>query len=381
MTAAEEIVRLLLNTERVSVTDLRGSGVELVVRYRGFQKGPPNLFDDAQYHLSMATSNDFDPDTVFQILQDLDAVTFAHVVADICAARGWKPQVTVADSNYIADVVASRSLPFPESVSLIRYDDGELTKDRLERLLNRGTHDPVSRLSVVVHNPPSKDAVQLARTRNVGIVGLSDIAESIVMLSLDDLLKTHIEDDDSLSERYSDLLEQSETDRGQDAIEPDEIDSVGRAQEEAENASHRASAVSQEFQDAGFAIIEREVEAVFGKIRNDLEELRDHAVNNSEELTASGEFEPIISIVEGGFNRIEGIVLMSGMSSVCVEQVSEVGENGVERIHELIETYEAGDLRSQRGQTTEQTLFEKILETVGAMESSTLDIVEDTIDG
>jgi hypothetical protein len=326
----------------------------------------------------MGTNTDLDPDTVFQILQDSDAITFAHVIADICATRGWKPDVTVADSNYVADIVASRSLPFPESVSLIRYDDGELTKRRLEGLLDRGTHDPSSKLAVIVHRPPSRDAVQLARTHGVGIIGLSDIAESIVMLSLENLLKAHVENDESLYQQYAYVFDQSSTSNEQGT---DESSAGTTPATKSGDIADEGTAVSPEFQDADFSTIKLEIEAVYDAIRDDLAELEARIVQNPD-LLITDEFEqsPIVATIKKGTNRVKGVLLMSEIDPAVVEQASQANKDGVNRIQELYVTYEDGDLKSQRGQTPEQTLFEYVVKTVDKMESNTLAVGEDAAD-
>ncbi|QLG29188.1 DNA-directed RNA polymerase subunit A' [Halorarum halophilum] len=59
------------------------------------------------------------------------------------------------------------------------------------------------------------------------------------------------------------------------------------------------------------------------------------------------------------------------------EQVDEAIENAYERVQELIETYEAGDLESLPGRTVDETLEMKIMQTLGKARDSAGEIAED----
>ncbi|WP_135667283.1 DNA-directed RNA polymerase subunit A' [Halorhabdus rudnickae] len=61
----------------------------------------------------------------------------------------------------------------------------------------------------------------------------------------------------------------------------------------------------------------------------------------------------------------------------AVEQVEEAIDNAYERVEELIDTYERGDLESLPGRTVDETLEMKIMQTLGQARDSAGDIAED----
>jgi DNA-directed RNA polymerase subunit A' len=61
-------------------------------------------------------------------------------------------------------------------------------------------------------------------------------------------------------------------------------------------------------------------------------------------------------------------------------QIDEAIENAYERVGELIETYERGDLESLPGRTVDETLEMKIMQTLGKARDSAGDIAEDHFD-
>jgi DNA-directed RNA polymerase subunit A' len=62
------------------------------------------------------------------------------------------------------------------------------------------------------------------------------------------------------------------------------------------------------------------------------------------------------------------------------EQINEAIENAYDRVQELIETYERGDLESLPGRTVDETLEMKIMQTLGKARDSAGDIAEDHFD-
>lgn len=324
----------------------------------------------------MADSLDADSTTVFQILRELDAVSFAHVIAEICAVRGWKPRVTVANSDYVGDVVASRSLPFRESVSLVRYVDGELSVDRLETLIERGGRDRTSKLAVIVHTPPSEETVNMARNRGVGIIGLTDVAESVVMLSLEDALEPHIEENDELRHQYEDLLDDRADDSA--AAEPSGRSPAAHKTGSGIETDAMGSAAAEGLKHANLETLEQEVEYLFATARDEIQDLQARAVADPAQIRPQDDAaqNPILSIIRGSARRLNGLLLMSElMTEQTVDQISEANENAVERIEMLYTTYEANNLAPASGQTPEEALFEKTLQVLDRAEITTLDIM------
>ncbi|MFB6104198.1 MAG: DNA-directed RNA polymerase subunit A', partial [Halobacteriaceae archaeon] len=62
------------------------------------------------------------------------------------------------------------------------------------------------------------------------------------------------------------------------------------------------------------------------------------------------------------------------------EQIDEAIENAHDRVEELIETYEAGELESLPGRTVDETLEMKIMQTLGRARESASDITRDHLD-
>ncbi|MBX0322997.1 DNA-directed RNA polymerase subunit A' [Halomicroarcula sp. F13] len=62
------------------------------------------------------------------------------------------------------------------------------------------------------------------------------------------------------------------------------------------------------------------------------------------------------------------------------EQINDAIDNAYDRVEELIETYEAGDLESLPGRTVDETLEMKIMQTLGKARDSAGDIAEDHFD-
>jgi DNA-directed RNA polymerase subunit A' len=68
------------------------------------------------------------------------------------------------------------------------------------------------------------------------------------------------------------------------------------------------------------------------------------------------------------------------ISAAAEEQIDEAVENAEERVQELIETYERGELESLPGRTIDETLEMKIMQTLGKARDSAGDIAEEHFD-
>ena len=68
------------------------------------------------------------------------------------------------------------------------------------------------------------------------------------------------------------------------------------------------------------------------------------------------------------------------VDSEAEDRIQEAIDNAYERVQELIETYEAGELESLPGRTTDETLEMKIMQTLGRARDSAGDIADERLD-
>lgn len=131
-----------------------------------------------------------------------------------------------------------------------------------------------------------------------------------------------------------------------------------------------------------FSAIKQEILSIYDVVRDDLEDLRNKAMHNPDQVFDLGEFDknPIIEILEEGQRQVEGVLLLSKIKRNVIQQAEEANKDGMERISELFQVYEAGELREIPEQTAEETLFEKTVEVVDTLENMILDITLSAIE-
>ncbi|KAB1184821.1 MULTISPECIES: hypothetical protein [Haloferax] len=329
----------------------------------------------------MPLSGSNDREVVFQILNDLDAISFAHLIADLCAVRGWKPNVTIANSNHIGDVQATKSLPYPESTSILHYDDGELTTRRIEELVSKIPSNPTSRLSIIVHRPLGADVVELAHEKGIGIIGLSDIAESVIMLSTVGILETYVENDDELQEKYGSIIQRVGDKKSGHRSDQSTVlnPSESETSPQQDSQEHRSQITFEESHNADVEAIEREVDHIYDSLQS---ELRGYVEENPDEVTSDLEFEDgsVVIRIQKANRRIKALLLASEIIPLrAINMVTESNSAGVEKVRELCELYERNQLTARDGKSTEETLEEVVIERMDTCRDATHEIISHTL--
>lgn len=133
---------------------------------------------------------------VFEALQELSHTDFTYLLGDLCAYRGWDPEVRLGDAETPGDLVVHQVLPLTESVALIYIDQGELTGDQVRKYIDR--HN-VDKLTIVVNNQPTEEAMTVASDNGIGLIGLGDIAKEIILLSATDVLLSYLPEDGAIA--------------------------------------------------------------------------------------------------------------------------------------------------------------------------------------
>jgi hypothetical protein len=312
---------------------------------------------------------------VFQVLEDLDAVEFAHFVADLCALQGWRPRVTVADSDTVGDVVASRTLPYPESVTVLRYDDGELTAARLDDHVEREATGPTSKLTVIVRHPPTEEAIELAAVRGVGIVGLGEIARLVPGFDALDVLWTYVENDDGLLECYGNEFVELGFDPDRNEASTEEASSDPTPDRGADDGVDGRSTAGAG--DDGIGTLLDDIRhADRETIRRQIGRVFDQGERKVEEAIDADHPERVPDVLEDLNARVE--ILLSAADVVdreVAEQVVEANEQAIWRTRKLVEVYRADELEPLPDRTAEETLLRKVHETCQKAHDADLDIV------
>lgn len=136
---------------------------------------------------------------VFEALQELNHTDFIYLLGDLCAYRGWDPEVRLGYAETYSDLVAYQVLPLTKSVALIYIDQGELTKDQVRKYVDSLS---VDKLTIVVNNQPTEEAVTVASDNGIGIIGLRDVAKELVLLSVTDVLLSYLPEDGAIATEF-----------------------------------------------------------------------------------------------------------------------------------------------------------------------------------
>lgn len=321
------------------------------------------------------TSGGDETEFVFQVLEDLDAVDFAHFVADLCALQGWRSRVTVADSDTAGDVVTSRTLPYPESVTVLHYDDGELTAARLDDHVEREATGPASKLTVIVRHPPTEEVVELAATRGVGIVGLGEIARLVSGFDALDVVWTYVENDDGLLECYGDEFAGLgfELDRNEGSTEGTASDpTAGRGVHDGVDGRSNSGAGDDEIG----TLLDDIRHADRETIRRQIGRFFDQGEREVEAAIDAGHPERVPDVLEDLNARVD--ILLSSAEAVdreVAERVVEANEQAIWRVRKLVEVYRADELEPLPDRTVEESLLRKVHETWGKARDADLDII------
>jgi hypothetical protein len=169
-------------------------------------------------------------EAVFQAIQNLSHTDTVYFFGDLCAVNGWNPRVTIGDDETAADLIATRTIPHPESIAFVNFDDGTPSSSYVDDLLQGITAD---RVTILVHEPPSRELVDRAGAETFSFLGLGDLTAEVSRISVVEYLQKYFAEDSDTFERLGRFVTTVQTqtsepagsesdERDDSAAEPDE---------------------------------------------------------------------------------------------------------------------------------------------------------------
>lgn len=157
--------------------------------------------------------------TILNILQELDHTDMVYLLGDLCAIRGWDPQVTIGDTSTPGDLIARSYIPAPESVALVVADEADVTSTRVQQFAKQSDED---RLSIVTGGPVDrlKSAEEVHGT--IGFLSHEDLVREILITSTADILETYLPGDSPYRNELAQLTAATQETPSQESILSDE---------------------------------------------------------------------------------------------------------------------------------------------------------------
>lgn len=139
--------------------------------------------------------------TILNAIKELDHTEVVYLLGDLCAIRGWDPQVTIGDTRTPGDLIARSFIPTPESIAILVTDGADLTSEKLQQFVNQSNED---RITIVTRDYINKTEYEGDIDETLGFLSFEGLAREVLITSTADILKTYIPDDST----YQDDLEQ-----------------------------------------------------------------------------------------------------------------------------------------------------------------------------
>lgn len=152
-----------------------------------------------------STQRDELGESVYQLLVEIDQVLITDLIADLCALDGWSTRVRMDDSSQYAEIIATRRLPYPESVRIMVSISTQFSKRDVDRATSNEADDG-SLSTIVVKSKPSDEALAAARERGISVIGIGDVTEEILSRGTIDLVINYASDIQRIVNNYDEEL-------------------------------------------------------------------------------------------------------------------------------------------------------------------------------
>ena len=193
----------------------------------------------AEEHISKTTKTDSMTrddigGSVYQLLQELDQGSLADLIADFCTVNGWFSEVQLENSPQYAEILATKTLPYPESVRIIVPVTTRLDDEDVQEIITRSSGG--GHLStIVVKEKPTDEALMAAQEEGISIVGIGDLTEDILSQGMVELVVDYARKFDRIIDEYDDKIAALKRQSGTSTGEP-----IGTS-EESDDASNSST--------------------------------------------------------------------------------------------------------------------------------------------
>lgn len=143
---------------------------------------------------------------VFEALQELNHTDITYLLGDLCAFRGWDPEVKLGETETPGDIVVHQILPLAKSVALTYVDQGRVSGDQVQSYIDSLS---VENLTIIVDNQPREEAVTIASDNDIALIGLGDVAKEITLLSATEVLLSYLPEDGAIATEFKDEVSNS----------------------------------------------------------------------------------------------------------------------------------------------------------------------------
>lgn len=128
-------------------------------------------------------------------LQQLTGNEFEHFIADMWERQGMDTKVTAASGDRGIDIVAEKSVPYPEKtlIQTKRYSEGTaVTSEEIQQYHStRDQRENVDKVIVVTTSRFTEPALELAHDLNVKCIDRGDLAELIQQIDASDVVEDY----------------------------------------------------------------------------------------------------------------------------------------------------------------------------------------------
>lgn len=163
-------------------------------------------------------------ESVYQLLLELDEGSLADIVADLCTINGWFSEVQLENAPQYVEILASKTLPHPESARIVVQVATRLDGEDVQEVTTHSSgEDRIS--TIVVRERPTDEALMAAQEEDISIVGTASLTEEILAQGALELVADYATNFDRIVDKYDDeiaaLHSQSDTSTG-NALEASE---------------------------------------------------------------------------------------------------------------------------------------------------------------
>jgi hypothetical protein len=144
---------------------------------------------------------------ILNILQELDHIDMVYLLGDLCAIRGWDPQVTIGNTSTSGDLIARSFIPAPESIALFVAGSADLTSEQLQKFAKQSNED---RLTVVTRDYVNRTEFEGEIDERIRFLSDDDLVREILITSTIDILGTYLPDDSPYQDELAQWMDENQ---------------------------------------------------------------------------------------------------------------------------------------------------------------------------
>jgi hypothetical protein len=156
---------------------------------------------------------------ILNILQELDHTDMVYLLGDLCAIRGWDPQVTIGNTSTSGDLIARSFIPAPESIALFIAGGADLTSEQLQKFAKQSNED---RLTVVTRDYVNRTEFEGEIDERIRFLSDDDLVREILITSTIDILGSYLPDDSPYQDELAQWMDENQEIPQQESTVSDE---------------------------------------------------------------------------------------------------------------------------------------------------------------